>query len=178
MRVITALWKTACFFLRRYLTTCYQLLRSIWRSWSCVRDSFSGIRTNLQFVIIIRWGSNSFISWDKWWKDGLANRPEHKTGRLQFVSPTYIRGTQVFTKFVGAGISQSVQWLAMGSTARGSNPGGDEIFRNRRDRALGLHSLLYKYNGYHVPFQGVKRPGRGVEHAAPSSAEVKVRVEL
>jgi len=27
-------------------------------------------------------------------------------------------------------------------------------------------------------FQGVKRPGRGVDHPSPSSAEVKDRVEL
>ena len=42
-------------------------------------------------------------------------------------------------------------------------------------RPLGPHSLLY--NGYRV-FAGVKRPGRGVEHPTPSSAEVKERVEL
>ena len=39
-----------------------------------------------------------------------------------------------------------------------------------------LHSLLY--NGYHVSFPGVKRPGRGVNHPPKSSAEVKERVEL
>jgi hypothetical protein len=34
------------------------------------------------------------------------------------------------------------------------------------------------YNGYRVCFLGVKRPGRGVNHPTPSSAEVKERVEL
>jgi hypothetical protein len=48
--------------------------------------------------------------------------------------------------------------LATGWTARGSNPGGGEIFRTRPDRPWGPHSLLY--NGYRVYFPGVKRPGR------------------
>ena len=37
-------------------------------------------------------------------------------------------------------------------------------------------SLLY--NGSQVSFPAVKRPGRGVKHPPPSSAEVKERVEL
>jgi hypothetical protein len=37
-------------------------------------------------------------------------------------------------------------------------------------------SLLY--TGYRFSFPGVKRPGRGVDHPPPSSAEVKERVEL
>ena len=45
-----------------------------------------------------------------------------------------------------------------------------EIFRPRPGRPWGLPSLLY--NGYRV-IPGVKRPGRGVDHA-----EVKERVEL
>jgi hypothetical protein len=40
----------------------------------------------------------------------------------------------------------------------------------------GPPSLLH--NGYRVSFPGVKRPGRGVNHPPPSSAEVKERVEL
>jgi len=54
-------------------------------------------------------------------------------------------------------------------------PVGGEIFRTRTDQLLGPPSLLY--NGYQV-FPGVKRPGRGVDHPPPSSAEVKERVEL
>jgi len=52
---------------------------------------------------------------------------------------------------------------------------GGEIFCTRPDRPWGPPSLLY--NGYRV-FPGVKRPGRGIDHPPPSTAEVKVRVEL
>jgi hypothetical protein len=41
---------------------------------------------------------------------------------------------------------------------------------------LALGSTLY--NGYRVSSPGAKRPGRGVDHPPPSSAEVKERVEL
>jgi hypothetical protein len=51
-----------------------------------------------------------------------------------------------------------------------------EIFRTRPDRPWGPPSLLY--NGYRVSFPVAKRPGRGVDHPPPSSAEVKERVEL
>jgi len=37
-------------------------------------------------------------------------------------------------------------------------------------------SLLY--NGYRVPYPGVKRLGLGIDHPSPPSAEVKARVEL
>jgi hypothetical protein len=46
--------------------------------------------------------------------------------------------------------------LATGWTVRGSNPGGDEIFRTRLDRPWGPPSLLY--NGYRV-FPGSKAAG-------------------
>jgi len=52
---------------------------------------------------------------------------------------------------------------------------GGEIFRNCPDRPWGPPSLLY--NGY-SSFPGVKRPGRGVDHPPPSTAEYKERVEL
>ena len=45
-------------------------------------------------------------------------------------------------------ISQSVLRLATGWTVRGSNPGGDEIFRIRPDQPWGPLSLLY--NGCQV----------------------------
>jgi hypothetical protein len=63
----------------------------------------------------------------------------------------------------------------MGWTVRGSNPGGGEIFLTCPDRPWGLLSLLYNGYGY---FPEVKRPGRGVDHTSPSSAEVKERVGL
>ena len=65
--------------------------------------------------------------------------------------------------------------LATSWTVRGSNPGGDEIFRTRPDRTRGPPSL--QYNGYHFSFPGVKRPGRGVDHPL-SGAQVKERVQL
>ena len=51
-----------------------------------------------------------------------------------------------------------------------------QIFRTRTDRPWDPPGLLY--NGYRVFFPGVKRPGRGVNHSPPSSAEVKERVKL
>jgi hypothetical protein len=53
---------------------------------------------------------------------------------------------------------------------------GASIFRTSPDRPWGPPSLLYK--GYRVSFPGIKRPGRGVDHPPPYSAEVKERVEL
>ena len=60
--------------------------------------------------------------------------------------------------------------------ARIRNPGGGELFCTRPDRYWGPPSLLY--NGYRVSFQGVKRPGRGVNNPPLSGAEVKETVEL
>ena len=54
-------------------------------------------------------------------------------------------------------------------------PVGGEIFRTRPDRPWGLLSHCTMHTG---SFPGVKRPGRGVDHPCPSSAEVKERVEL
>ena len=51
-----------------------------------------------------------------------------------------------------------------------------KIFCAHTDRPWGPPSLLY--NGYRVFFSGVKRPGCGVNHPPPSSAEVEGRVEL
>ena len=53
---------------------------------------------------------------------------------------------------------------------------GGKIFRTGLDRPWVPPRFLY--NGYRVSFPGVKRPGRGVNHPRPSSAEVKERVEL
>ena len=71
-----------------------------------------------------------------------------------------------------AGIDQS---LRTGRSADQISVGG-KILRTRLDRTWGSPSLLY--NGYRLPFPWVKRPGRGVNHPLPSSAEVKERVEL
>jgi len=55
-----------------------------------------------------------------------------------------------------------------GWTVRGSNPGGEEIFRTCPDRPWGPPSLLY--NGYRVFPGGKERPGRDSEPSLPSSA--------
>jgi len=60
--------------------------------------------------------------------------------------------------------------LATGSTVRGSNPGGGEIFRNHPDLPWDTPNL---YNGYRVSFAKSNWPGRGVDHTPPSSTEVK-----
>ena len=66
--------------------------------------------------------------------------------------------------------------LVTGWTIRGSNPGGGEIFRTCPDRPWGPSSLLY--NGYRGFPGGKERPGRDAEPSPPSSAVVKIRVEL
>ena len=73
-------------------------------------------------------------------------------------------------------MAQSVQRLATRWTVPGSNRGEGEIFRTPPDRLWGPSSILH--NGYRVSFTEIKRPGRGVNHPLPSSAEVKERVEL
>jgi hypothetical protein len=62
--------------------------------------------------------------------------------------------------------------LAKGWTVRGSNPCGCEIVRTCPDGPWDNHASCRVDNG---PFRGVKRPGRGVDHLLPSSAEVKER---
>jgi hypothetical protein len=63
-----------------------------------------------------------------------------------------------YNQFVWAVIAQSVYWLAMGWTVRGSNPGGGEIFCTcpHRPYTIGTGS-----------FPKLKRPGRGVGHPPP-----------
>jgi hypothetical protein len=55
-------------------------------------------------------------------------------------------------------------------------PVGGEIFFSRPDRPWGPPNLLY--NEYRVSFPVVKRPGCGVDHPPPYSAEDKERLEL
>jgi len=54
--------------------------------------------------------------------------------------------------------------------------GEGEMFRNHPDRLWGPPSLLYHW--YRAFLPGLKRPGRGVDHQTPSSAEVKESVQL
>jgi len=55
--------------------------------------------------------------------------------------------------------------LATDWAVRGSNPGRGEIIRTRPDMPWDPPALLY--NGYRVPFPGVKWPGRDVDHPPP-----------
>ena len=75
-----------------------------------------------------------------------------------------------------AGIAQSVKRFATGWTFRGSNPGGGARFSAPIHTDPGAHPAFYTMGTGSFP--GVKRPGRGVDHPSPSSAEVKERVEL
>ena len=52
-----------------------------------------------------------------------------------------------------------------------NNPGEGCVFFIRPDRRRSPPILLY--NEYRVSFSGLKRPGRGVDHPSPCSAEVK-----
>jgi hypothetical protein len=73
-------------------------------------------------------------------------------------------------------IAQSVKRLAAGWTVRGSNPGGGARFSAPVQTDPEAHPAFYTMATGSFP--GVKRPGRGVDHPPPSSAEVKERVEL
>jgi hypothetical protein len=62
-----------------------------------------------------------------------------------------------------------------GWTVRGSNPVGAR-FSAPVETGPGAHPASYAMGTESFP--GVKRPGRGVDHIPPYSAEVKERVEL
>jgi hypothetical protein len=72
-------------------------------------------------------------------------------------------------------MAQSVYWLAMGWTVWGLNPGGAR-FSAPIQTGPGAHPASYTMGTGSYP--GVKRPGRGIDHPAPSSAEVEGKVEL
>jgi hypothetical protein len=68
-------------------------------------------------------------------------------------------------------VGKATRWMV-----QGSNLGRGEIFRTRQYRPWGPPSLLS--NRHRVPFPGVKRQGRGVDHSPQTGTEVKERVEL
>jgi hypothetical protein len=76
----------------------------------------------------------------------------------------------------GPGIETSTDEVKNRELENKKNPGGGDIFRTRPYRPWGPLSRLN--NRYRVSFPWVKRPGRGVNHPLPSSAEVKEKVEL
>jgi len=67
-----------------------------------------------------------------------------------------------FSQLVTRKKTHTIPFTLHGPRARGSNPGGGEIIRNRPDRPWGSPSL--QYYGYRVSFPGEKRPGRDVDH--------------
>jgi hypothetical protein len=85
------------------------------------------------------------------------------------------RLTAFISLYVGQDSSVGIVAHSMGWTVQGLIPGGGEIFRTCPDQPWGPPNLLY--NGYWVS-SGGNRPGCGVDHLSPSSAEVKKRVEL
>ena len=99
---------------------------------------------------------STLIFWQQWAMKTHTHR--HNTFRELRVSPRL------------AAIAKSVYRLVKAWKVRGSNPGGCRIFRTRPDRHWGPPSL--PYNGYRVSSLGIKRPGSGVDHPSPSSAEV------
>jgi len=74
-------------------------------------------------------------------------------------------------------MAQSVKQLATGWTVWGSNPGGGGA-RFSELLQTGPRAHPASYTRGTGSFSGVKRPGRGVDHPPPSSAEVKERIEL
>ena len=73
--------------------------------------------------------------------------------------------------YLRAGVAQSLQQLATSWTVRGSNPGWGGRFFASVQTAPGAHQApCTMCTG---SFLWVKRPGRGVHHPPPSSAEVK-----
>ena len=79
------------------------------------------------------------------------------------------RGNHMSLVSSGAGIAQSVQWLAMSWKVRGSNPGGGEIFRTYPDLPLPTRPPVQWVPGLSW---GQRWPGRDADHPPPSSSEV------
>ena len=84
---------------------------------------------------------------------------------VRFSSPVHI----------GTG-AHSPSYTTMGTGSFPEAWWGGKIFFPCSDRSSGPLTLLY--NGYRVFPQGVKRPGRSVDHPPLCSAQVKERVKL
>jgi len=93
---------------------------------------------------------------------GESGRVSHENVKVQ-----YFIDEMVFILMWVGKLSRYSDWLRAGR--RGSNPGGDKIFRPSRP-VLGLPSLLQ--NGRRVFPGGKVRPGRAADHSPPSIAAV------
>jgi hypothetical protein len=78
--------------------------------------------------------------------------------------------------YMWAGRAQSLWWLATSWSERGSNPAGERDFNALFQSGYGAHPTSYTVGT--LSFPGIKRPGHGIDHPTPPSAEVKERVEL
>ena len=87
----------------------------------------------------------------------------------------FVHSVPYCTKLVGRESSGGIA-TPYGLDGPGIESRWGEIFCIRSDRPWGPPGLLY--NGYRVSFQGIKRPGRGVDPHHPSSQEREERVEL
>jgi hypothetical protein len=109
---------------------------------------------------------------------GICSPPQHGVRGAR----CHAKKKNSIIEYVGKNIAKRAviahpgERLAMGWTVRESNSAGGETFRTRPFRPWDPPSLLH--NGYRVSYPGIKRPGHGVDHPPPSSAEVKERVEL
>ena len=91
-------------------------------------------------------------------------------------SKYYVIRTVSFCAAALGRVAQSVLRLPTGWTVRGSNPGGDETFRNCPDRPWGPPSLLY--DGYRIFPGGKERPGLDADPSTPFYCRGHDRVEL
>ena len=118
-----------------------------------------------------------------WWWSFQAETRSHSwiekvavfDGTITIYFTVYLRMT---LEYMQAGRSQSVQRLATAWTVQGSNPegGGAARFSAPVQTDPGAHPASYTMGTGSFP--GVKRPGRGVEHPLPYSAEAEEREEL
>jgi hypothetical protein len=103
------------------------------------------------------------------WASILLNIQNGVSLRWQQHDITISWGT--FNCFVWAAMAQSVQRLATDWTVRGSNSGGGRDFPHQSRPDLGTtQPPIHWVPG---PSRGVNRPGRGVDHPPPPSADVK-----
>ena len=104
-----------------------------------------------------------------------VNKPGRNVYRLLPSGAEVKERVELYLFCVGRGSSVRIE-TCYGLDGPGIETRWAGIFYICPHRPWGPLRLLY--NGYRVSFPGVKRPGRGVNHPHPSSAEVKERVEL
>jgi len=113
-------------------------------------------------------------TWHKFWVMALCNLAVWEAGPAREISDTDRKLSPPTDRDSWVGIATR---YGLDGPGIESPPGeGGEIFRTRPDRPWGPPSPSYTMGTGSFPV--VKRPGRGVDHPPPSSAEVIERVEL